>query len=472
MAIGAGTDGDGAGTGGFQADLAIALDQPEEAEAGAIALLRVRPVGEDGLDEGRGLGADGARPGREPGRRPLQVALMSFRHVGGVGGVATPAVTAHMGGAALAVMEDLDGARGEASVDMLVDERIRDGVVVPVQLDVVVDVDPRVDLPLAVDERLGRPRPERGLVEAREELPAAGAVQAHGAGVHVGEQLGDAGVEGGEGEEGHVAEAGEDPALHDLHADFRLGLVPGLRRPRGQDHGAVVLGELLVGALHAGLVATREGDTALELVRHDGPRHPAEELEGALMAGNPVGDLLGAGRFGVGVVRGAEDGDEELDRDHLAGGGVDDRGVLAGVIDEALLAGVMDLPHRQPAALHPPAVDLAELGVAVAVGVPLQVLQVEQLEGDAGLAPFGMQDGAVGPGPDPLAGDLGPPVEPARQAVLAQGLDLGPVQPGGAGPAFHAGHGPQPDLQALRHLPVAAAQGPLLSQDLAGVPHG
>ena len=93
----------------------------------------------------------------------------------------------------------------------------------------------------------------------------------------------------------------------------------------------------------------------------------------------------------------------------------------------------MDLSHRQPAALHPPAVDLAELCVAVAVWVPLHVLQVEQLEGHTGLAPLGMQDGAVGPGARPLAGNLGPPVQPACQGVLAQGLDVGPVQPGGAG---------------------------------------
>ena len=119
-----------------------------------------------------------------------------------------------------------------------------------VQLDVVVDVDAG-RLPLAVDEGLGGQRPERGLVQALEELPAAGAVQAHGPGVQVGEQLGDAGVEGGEREEGLVAEAGEDPALDDLHGDLDLGLVARVGGARGHDHRAVVLGELLVGALQA-----------------------------------------------------------------------------------------------------------------------------------------------------------------------------------------------------------------------------
>ena len=114
------------------------------------------------------------------------------------------------------------------------------------------------------------------------------------------------------------------------------------------------------------------------------------------MAREPVGDLLGAGRLGVGVVRGAEDGDEQLDLDHLAGGRFDDPGFLAGVVDEAFVAGVVDLAHRQAPAVQPPPVALAELGVAVAVGVLLQVLQMQQLEGDAGLAPLGMQRDAVG----------------------------------------------------------------------------
>ena len=57
----------------------------------------------------------------------------------------------------------------------------------------------------------------------------------------------------------------------------------------------------------------------------------------------------------------------------------------------------MDLAHRQAAPLQP-AVELAELGVAVAVGVLLEVLEVEQPQGDAGLAPLGVQVGAVGDG--------------------------------------------------------------------------
>jgi len=60
-------------------------------------------------------------------------------------------------------------------------------------------------------------------------------------------------------------------------------------------------------------------DAAFELVADDGRGDAAEEGQGAGVAGDPVGHLLGAGRLGVGVVRGSEGGDKELDLDDLAG---------------------------------------------------------------------------------------------------------------------------------------------------------
>jgi hypothetical protein len=93
-----------------------------------------------------------------------------------------------------------------------------------------------------------------------------------------------------------------------------------------------VLGELLIGPLQARLVPARNDDAALELIADQGGRDAADEGEGALVAGDPVRDLLGQGRLGVGVVRGAEDGDEQLDRDPLAGGGVDEGGEPASLV--------------------------------------------------------------------------------------------------------------------------------------------
>jgi hypothetical protein len=258
----------------------------------------------------------------------------------------------------------------------------------------------------------------------------------------------------------------------DLDADLDFRLVATFPRTGRQDHGAVVLTQVFVGALEARLVATGHGDAALQLIRDHETRDAPREGKGPLMAGDPVRDLLRAGGLGVGVVRGAQDGDKELDLEHLAGGGVDELRLLAGVVNEALLAGAVELPHGQAAPLEPPPVDLAELGVAVSGGMLLEVLEVEQFERHAGLASLGMQVGAVGPGPLTLTDNLGPAVEPGLQGLVGQALDLGPVQPGGPGSEHRGAHGPIADPEAAGHLPVAPAEGPLLPKDLAGVSHG
>jgi hypothetical protein len=90
---------------------------------------------------------------------------------------------------------------------------------------VVVDVHAR-GLPFAVREWFRRQWAQGGLIQPREQLGAADAVQAHAPSVELGQQLSDARVERGEREEGLVAQAREDPALGDLDGDLDLGLVP------------------------------------------------------------------------------------------------------------------------------------------------------------------------------------------------------------------------------------------------------
>src|SRR5712691_1693376 len=173
----------------------------------------VEPVLQDRVDMAIGAGLDGAGAGAG-GLEPLRAVAL---------GEAPP-----MGRDALAAVKDLDGRRGQARVDVLVQERVGDGVVMAVELDVVVDVDASPDLPVAVDERLRGERAERRLIKTLEEVAAAGAVEPHRPGVEIRQELGDPRVEGGEGEEGLVPEAGEDPPLRDLHGDFDLRLVSGL----------------------------------------------------------------------------------------------------------------------------------------------------------------------------------------------------------------------------------------------------
>ena len=146
--------------------------------------------------------------------------------------------------------------------------------------------------------------------------------------------------------------------------------------------------------------------------------------------------------------------------------------MLARVVDEELLAGVVDLAHRQAPAAERATIDLAEVGVTIPVGMLLEVLEVEQLQGDAGFAALGVQGGAVGPRPDAAPGHLAAAVQPPLERVVGQGLDLGPVEPGGAGAQHRRPHGPAADPQALGDRPVAAAQGEPLTKNLPCVSHG
>jgi hypothetical protein len=71
-----------------------------------------------------------------------------------------------------------------------------------------------------------------------------------------------------------------------------------------------------------------------------------------------------------------------------------------------------------------------------------------------------------------LAGDLRPVIEPALQDVVAQRLDLRPVQPGPLGPGDDAADRAQPHPEALGNGPVAEPQAPLLAEDFTDLPHG
>jgi hypothetical protein len=71
VAVGADADRQGAGARGLEARGAVATAEPEQAQAGAIALLGMRTVGEDRAHEGGRLGADRLSPLDEAGGRPL-----------------------------------------------------------------------------------------------------------------------------------------------------------------------------------------------------------------------------------------------------------------------------------------------------------------------------------------------------------------------------------------------------------------
>jgi hypothetical protein len=172
--VGARADLERALAGGLEPFGRMGAGQPQDAEAGAEALLGMGALAQDRGDQRLGAGAD--RRGLAPDllRGPVGVAPMARRHVVAQGGVAAVRRAAQMGGDALAVVEDLDRLLGRARPDLLAQEPVGHRVVMPVDLDVVVEPDGAL-LPLRVFVGPRGQRLQRRPLEILEQLPAAGA---------------------------------------------------------------------------------------------------------------------------------------------------------------------------------------------------------------------------------------------------------------------------------------------------------
>ncbi len=368
-------------------------------------------------------------------------------------------------------MEDLDGHRRQPDLDVGVDQGMRHGVAVAVDLDVVVDVHPGLP-PFGVDVPVGRERLEGRTVKALEEHPAGlPAVPLHGPGVEILEQLADAGVEGGQREERLMPKPREDPPLRDQHGRLDFRLVTGLRRTRRQDHGAVVARPVGVAALDAGLIPAGIAHAGAKLVGDDEGRGAAEVLQDARVAAEEVGQALRPRRLGVGVVRGAEHPHKELDIDPLAGPRIDQVRVLPSVVDKQLLASLVDLPHRATLQRHPATIVGAEGRVAETVGVLSEILQVEQFQRDPLPPQLGVDMDGVRQRPRRGEGQLGPP-EPFLQLIVGQGGDGLPREALVGGPADDRGDGAGAHADAPGGLAVTPPQGPFQPKNLSNLSHG
>src|SRR5215203_3779391 len=80
-AEGARADLERAGASGFQSFAAISLGEPQDTDTGAEALLGVRALPQDDLDQRRGMAADRAGLAPEPLWRPVGIAPVARRHV-------------------------------------------------------------------------------------------------------------------------------------------------------------------------------------------------------------------------------------------------------------------------------------------------------------------------------------------------------------------------------------------------------
>jgi hypothetical protein len=181
-------------------------------------------------DELAGAGAGLGRPADDPRRRPLEMPLMCLGPVGGLGCERAFTSAPDVRGDPAVTEQDLDHALGQADIDLLAHVDMGHAVVVALDLDVVVDVDPGL-LPGRQLVRPLRKRPERRPVQLLEQRAARARQLLERPLVQQLEEPADLAVQLPQAEERLLAEPGQDPALDDLNARLGLCLVPRLADP-------------------------------------------------------------------------------------------------------------------------------------------------------------------------------------------------------------------------------------------------
>ena len=187
----------------------------------------------------------------------------------------------------LAAMNRLDSVSCDARRQALFDQVIGDAVVVAVHLDVLVNTHgcllPFRELVPSFRQRL-KHRPFQPL----QHLLAATRQLLEGLRIHPAQQTKDGLVGLRYGEEGEVAQPGQDPPPGDQHPAFHLHLV--LRPARAcRDHSKpVVRGHLLVGPIDVRIVPARTLHRRFRVVGNDDHRHALDVLQGLDLGTNPV----------------------------------------------------------------------------------------------------------------------------------------------------------------------------------------
>ena len=458
-------------TGSRQAVVTVTLAQAQDPQTGAEALLGMRTVGHEVADDPGGGRSGLFGPAHQAFRGPLGVRAMGLGHVLGDGGVAALQRGAHMAGDALALVAAFDRMLGEAHVQGLLHQGVGHRVVVTVDLDVIVDVDPH-PLPGGVDVRGQGQRAQCRTIDRLEGLASRTGQFPEGPLIEPFQQGGDGRVQLAQAEEGLVTQGRQDPALDDLHPGLRLGLIPRFAHPRRHHGHAVVVGQLQIGGIEIRLVAMRLAHAAAQIVRDQQGRHPLEVGEGPYLRADPVGQTLRPGRLGIGVVRGPEHRHEDRRGAELPAGRIHDRHRLPGIVDEQLLPSTVGLAHHHVERAAPVFVALAEPAVAEALGVLRPVLLPQQHQRHTGTAQLVMHHRPVrhhaGVGRHRRWRRKQPPL----QLPIAQGVGQGPTQPRGGKPPRVLPNAAARHLQARRDLPSRQADLEPQAQILTNLTHG
>ena len=242
-----------------------------------------------------------------------------------------------------------------------------------------------------------------------------------------------------------MAEAGENPPLHHLHADLDFGFIPGTGGAGRDDGHAIVLREFGVGPVEGGLVAMGPAHGGLEIIRDHDLGHPTERRKGADMGPDPVGETLAPSRFGEGIVGGAQDGDEDRGFADFPREGIDDRHRLARIVDKECLARAVALPHDQIEFPSPLAIGFTELAVLEAIGGDRLVFLPQQEQGDPLTFELLVDDGPVRDGTLRYGCVGGRRKQPSLQGRIIEGIRQGPGQTCRLRPPHVLGHGGSTD---------------------------
>ncbi len=124
----------------LQARVTVLAGQREQAQAGAIAHLRVRFVGQLVLDDLPGVRADSLAPVEQALRRPLAVRLVRRRHVFALGAVGAAPLKSQVAGDPPVAVQDFHGMRAQPHIDALSGQGRGHAVEAAVHFDVVVDM--------------------------------------------------------------------------------------------------------------------------------------------------------------------------------------------------------------------------------------------------------------------------------------------------------------------------------------------
>src|SRR5450631_3175924 len=198
-----------------------------------------------------------------PPGRPFAVAAVGARHMIGDGGMATPIGCTGVARDPLTFVKDLDNLVGGADIDEFKDQGMDKGWNTNGHRSRR-DSRGRRGNASSAQKRMAGPAAHLG-----EQFGAAGAETAHLAGVEFDDQHPNSGIEFCQGKETLVAQAGQDPALCNLHGDLNLRLVLWPPRPCREDRGAIMAGHLGIGAVDPGIVAIWVGHGGLQIIADD-----------------------------------------------------------------------------------------------------------------------------------------------------------------------------------------------------------